>query len=98
MGIQQREAWADSFATAKRNSPAKPIVDKYVAELFAKPDRRLACETSPLADFLSVLAILLPIMFLLYWMVLRRIYYPERNRPVIQKTFRSTLNKFRTAP
>merc|ERR1711964_788322 len=90
---QQR--WADAFATAIENSPAKPTVDSYVAQLVADPNRRLACETSPFADFLSVLAILLPLFFLIYWMFLRRIYYPQRNKPTIQKTVKRT--RFRDA-
>jgi len=71
----------------------------HLNDAVAQPDeaRRLACETSPLADFLSMLAILLPLMFLLYWMFLRRIYYPKRNTPTIQKTVRST-SVYRTAP
>merc|ERR1711964_261964 len=92
--LQQRQQWAKSFAAIK-NSPDKATVDKYVAELVAKPDRRLACETSPFVDFLSVLAILLPLMFLIYWMFLRRIYYPKRNKSVIQKTVKGS--RFRAA-
>jgi len=107
--LQQREQWAKSF-TAIQNSPDCPdktTVDKYVAELLGKPpqpepdrsqyafaDRRLACETSPFVDFLSVLALLLPLLFLLYWMFLRRIYYPKRNTPAIQKTVKA---RFRAA-
>jgi len=98
--IKDRQQWLDSFAKAIRSPPEDQIVQDFVDSLVPKPDtgaRRLACEVSPLTDFLSILAILLPILFLIYWMFLRRIYYPKRNKPTIRKTFRSN-SEFRTAP
>merc|ERR1711964_889065 len=100
--LQQHQEWSKSFTNAVLNSPDKATVDSFVANLISKRDtpkrdtpRRLACETSPFVDFLSVLAIFLPLMFLIYWMFLRRIYYPSRNKPTVQKTVKAPI--FRTA-
>jgi len=97
--VKYRAQWGKSLQRAFLNSPDVNIARTFVDSLLPKPkpDRRLACEVSPLADFLSILAILLPILFLIYWMFLRRIYYPKRNQPTIRKTFRSN-SEFRTAP
>jgi len=92
--LDQRQEWHTAFKNAKKNSPDEATVNRFVASLVS-PTRRLACETSPFVDFLSVLAILLPILFLIYWMFLRRIYYPERNTPTIRKTVKGP--RFRAA-
>merc|ERR1711964_556438 len=95
--LLQRQEWSKAFKNAVQNPPDKATVDSFVANLISERDtpRRLACETSPFVDFLSVLAIFLPLMFLIYWMFLRRIYYPSRNKPTVQKTVKAPI--FRTA-
>jgi len=90
----QRQYWDTAFKSAVASSPDKATIDTYVKSLISSR-RRLACETSPFVDFLSVLAILLPLLFLIYWMFLRRIYYPERNTPAIRKTVKGP--RFRAA-
>merc|ERR1711964_434217 len=79
----QHVAWTAAFKTACENSPDEKIVDEDIATLIRETNtRRLASETSPPSDsFLSLLAILLPLFFVLYWMFLRRVYYSAEKKP-----------------
>merc|ERR1711964_520742 len=84
---EQHAAWDKAFTTASENSPKESdeaIVDDDIAELLAEAttNRRLVCETSPPSDsFLALLATLLPLFFMLYWMFLRRVYYSAEKKP-----------------
>merc|ERR1711964_24241 len=101
--LDKREEWTASFKKATQESPdRRATVDAAVCNLVAEQQmisshRRLACDSSPLSDFLSLLAVLLPLMFLIYWMFVRRIHYPQRNTPTNQKTFKGSRPGFRTA-